>query len=682
MNHGKRIQALVVASLAVSGARAQSSTPWKMLVWVSTRATVVSQVDGIRQDRFFLNEPELDRVRETLDLFEKAAEAESSGKLDIQIDLKTDPVPFYRFPGQKSDPLVSSISGRFNEAAFDSDDKTPRGPYSSVLVVDPQPGAWEEDSALRKLYPAVSRRFGTSIGFVSLLATNGGAGASALLQDFLAVWRAQVAARTGFEERWSPTPDYWSSVPAPGAVVRAPMKVTAPLGVFSPLGTPGVGIFGDPQKIESENGSGFKVTVAAGIREGEIELQDGLEVDLTKTPILEFWIQSNVKDPLELRLGVGDSRIALGYYPGAKVWFNSNTGEAWKRVRLDLSQWTQKSVTQIVLGVPEETRRLESSQLGARAVSLAGIRFVAADGQSVDNPSGPPDDIALARQLAEGTADPVAALNSDQASVRISALYQLATRAAIPDESTFKRLQELSKNSEPLVSMLAIKAMGRMPSATIAAALQYALEVGPFEHCRLAAAEVLGETATDQSAPLLATMLTAREWRSRLAGVAGLAKHPNRETTIILLAMLPDPEPEVRRTICEGVDLKMDLANRRLLFVAVNDPVEAVRIAAYRRLLTEGLDEFKAEAMKGVREESPYVRSEILKTMGAKPVPAFRRYVLLGLGDRDPRVRLEAISALGKQPGSLKREELESVLSDPDEEVKASARALAQSRGI
>ena len=82
----------------------------------STRATVVSQVDGIPQDRFFRNEAELDRVRETLDLFEKAAELESGGKLDIQLELKTDSVPFYRFPGQKADPLVSSIEGRFNEA--------------------------------------------------------------------------------------------------------------------------------------------------------------------------------------------------------------------------------------------------------------------------------------------------------------------------------------------------------------------------------------------------------------------------------------------------------------------------------------------------------------------------------------------------------------------------------------
>ncbi len=673
-------------ALSVVGRPALAQTPatWKTLVWVSSRATVLSNDGPYRQQRYFIDEPEMDRLRETLDIAEKIAETESGGKLDVQFEVRVDPVPFYRESLTAPDPLFTSISTRFNEALFESDDKTPRGPYSSVMVIDPQPGAWETGSPLRQKHPAMLARFSTPIAFLSLLPTNGGEGATALAQDFIGTWRAQVAMRSGWTTRWTPESQNWDQVPVPGAVVRPNLSITSPLTAFAPLSPSTPGIFSTPERVDSENGPGFKILVKPGVREGEVLLLDGLQVDLNATPILEFWIQSRVTDPLELRFGAGGPRLTLGYSPELAAanprWVLPAKESVWTKVRVDCSGWSAAPISQISLAVPNLSRRAESVQLGIREVTIAGLRFVPKDAQPVDATNVVPED--WAQVFAAATSPTLQALNSNSRNVMLAALGQLLRAETKPDDGLRARLAELARNSEPMISITALRVLTRYEPKDYLEPIRYALQVGPFEHCRLGAAQIIAESNDPARIPALATMLTAREWRSRLAAVQGLSKVATRETAIILLAMLPDPEPMVRKAICEGVDMKMDLANRRLLFAAVNDPVEEVRIAAYRRLLNEGLEEFRAEAMKGVREESPYVRTEVLTTMAKKPDAAYRRYVLLGLGDRDPRVRLSAVDALAKQPGDLKREELEAVLVDPDEFVRAAAVALATARGV
>lgn len=663
-----------VASLALlsSLAHGQTPSPHKLLIWVSTRATVITDTNGIRQDRYFINDPEMDRIRESLDIFEKAAEAESGGALDVQIDLKIDPVPFYRLPGQRVDHLVSSVGSRFNEAVFESDDKTYRGPYCGVIVIDPQPGAWAEGSALRKIAPVVSMRFGTALGFMSLLPASGSFGANAVAEDMLAVWKGQLSLRSGL-----PKGDDWMRVPQAGVVVRPQASTGNLISVFKPLEPVGTGLFGEVTKTETENGPAIKIKVNSGPREGRLILQDGIGVNFANTPIVEFWLRITALDPADIR--IGDQRVSIGYYPGATNWIEPKRDGTWQKFTIGLKG--AGSAESVILEVPEATRSLENNQYGVREFEIAGLRFL--PGTAVNEPMAPPADEALRASIATAPlAEVEAALDNPSIAVKIAALYRLAFGSEVSSSDRFKRLAELSRNPEPLIAIFAIRAMARSQSAELPEALKYNLETGPFEHCRLGAALALTDLGTDQNTPLLATLLTAREWRSRVAGVNGLAKFSTRENTIILLAMLPDPEAEVRRAICSQVDLKMDLANRRLLFAAVNDPVEAVRIAAYRNLLTNGLTEFKAEAMKGVREESPYVRHGVLKVMGEKPDPGFRRYVLIGLTDRDPRVRLIALDSLGKQPGTAVREEIESVLQDPDEEVRKAATAFAQARGI
>ena len=663
-----------LASLAIVStfAHGQSPSPHKLLIWVSTRATVVSDTNGIRQDRYFINDPEMDRIRESLDIFEKAAEAESGGVLDVQIDLKIDPVPFYRLPGQKIDHLVSSVGSRFNEAVFESDDKTYRGPYSGVIVVDPQPGAWAEGSVLRKGTPVVSMRFGTALGFMSLLPLNGGTGPGAVAEDMLAVWKGQLSLRSGL-----PNGEEWMRVPPPGAVVRPQALVGNLVSVFRPIAVEGLGLFGEATRTETENGPATKVKVNSGPREGRLILQDGLDINFANTPVIEFWLRITALDPIDMR--IGDQRVSIGYYPGATKWIEPKRDGSWQKFTIGLTGAGVAS--SVILEVPTATRTLENNQYGMRELEIAGVRFL--PGSAVNEPMAPPaDEVVRASITTAPLADVEAALDHPSNGVKVAALYRLAFGGEPPSLDRFKRLAELSRNPDPIVAMFAVRAMSRCQAPELAEALKYSLEVGPFEHCRLGAAMALADLGTEQNTPLLATLLTAREWRTRVAGVSGLAKFPTRENTIILLAMLRDPEAETRRSISSQVDLKMDLANRRLLFVAVNDPVEAVRIAAYRNLLTNGLTEFKAEAMKGVREESPYVRHEVLKVMGEKPDPGFRRYILIGLTDRDPRVRLIALESLGKQPGTAVREEIESVLQDPDEEVRKAATAFAQARGL
>lgn len=667
----------------------QEKPVWKSLVVVFSRAEVVSVSDRVRLNRFFLDEPEIERLNAALGLFEKAAEAESGGAVDVRYEVRVDPTPVRRYanlrPDGSADPVWEALPQRFNEAAFDSDDKTDRGPYSGVFVVDAQPGAWVKGSALATRYGVLHQRFGTPTAMLSMLPTNQGEGAEALAQDFLGAWRAQVAMRSG--RPVGEGEPFWSSVPAPGQPTVPGPAVTAFLNTFAPLGAPGLGIFQTPQPIETENGAGVSVKLTPGLLEGEVTLVSDLPTRPSGADLLQFWVRTNSSAPLEIRIGDGSQRVGIGFVEAAdpqmfaspQRYLSVPSDQTWRLVRVRLAK--DEAVTRVRLGVPLAARAAESRVRPNTQIEFAGWSFVS---QGDETPNELPAEIQTLRDLLTSSASgAVGLLESPDTGTLVAALHRLAYGPELPPVSAAPRLAQLARSAQPAVAIHAVRALERLNTDKVAVdALRYALDIGPFEHARFGAAVAVGANPTAATAPALATMLTASEWSTRLEAVKGLAKVRTRDTNFILLAMLPDREATVRRAIIESVDLSLELANRRLLFAAVNDPVETVRIAAVLRLVKDGQGTFRTEALAAIREESPFVRASLLEFIERNPAEDLRRTVLLGLGDRDPRVRLRAVAALAKQPGTLRREELAQVLNDGNADVRAAAEALARERGI
>lgn len=658
-----------VSSVAQTANAVRTETPvWRQLIVVFTRAEVLDPRQGTLQ-RYYIDEPEIARIREELQLFEARAERAAAGGVDVRLEIVFDRAPIRRglLTGASNgtvileDPVTAALKARVNDFAFESDDKTFRGPYDGVLAMDADPTRWSQPS------DSILLRFGTPMGVMGTVPLDGAMGRGALANQAVSLWLSHWNSRA---QAVRPLPLDLNGLPFGGQSFFAPQGVlpgaALPMGANSGFGVePIAGIFKGIEEVQTEYGTGQRVTVTSGLREGEVPLPS--TVAGNSGGVLEFWVNSAVGDPLELTFE-GSPSQSITLFP-ASAPLGSDTPErtvlladgAWVQVRVPV-QGVQPG-TPIRLQVPQWARYREIRQAGERQITFAGLRWLSS-AETAGFSSVP---LIPARSIEDE-------LSSSVATDQIRGLSRLRAEAQVP-VSLVPRLSQLARSAQPAVAMLAVWNLGRLDTPEAERAFEYAIQVGPFEHARFAAAAYLAENPSPTRTPKLAAMLTASEWPTRWISAQALSRVPSRETAIILLAMLPDPEPTVRAAIVRGVPMENELVMRRLLFVAVNDVSEEVRLTAYRRLAAQGTGEYLSEALRGVRDESARVRVGLLEKLGELAREDQRRFVLVGLSDRDPRARVAAINALKAFP-STTREEIAPLLQDPVPQVRAAAEQL------
>ncbi|MBL8049437.1 MAG: HEAT repeat domain-containing protein [Chthonomonas sp.] len=231
--------------------------------------------------------------------------------------------------------------------------------------------------------------------------------------------------------------------------------------------------------------------------------------------------------------------------------------------------------------------------------------------------------------------DVLTALNSTDLSLQWEALERAKGEPETADVRA--KVLELFRSSNRTLARAAMECLATWGSVESVAALRAGLDKGPFEHTQGNAATglrllieakkldpLVDLTMIDDAAALIAN----RDWRTRKAAAQLLALVPKENANIAMLLMLGDPEPEVRLTAIAGANLNIELVNQRLLYYAVNDPYEAVRTAAYTRLLSSPKNEIRKEAETFMADDSPFVVQGVL--MGTGPVtPALMRQAIV-----------------------------------------------------
>ena len=146
--------------------------------------------------------------------------------------------------------------------------------------------------------------------------------------------------------------------------------------------------------------------------------------------------------------------------------------------------------------------------------------------------------------------------------------------------------------------------------------------------------------------------------------------------------LMTEPDPVVKAEIARRADTDIDLVARRMLFVAVNDPSEVVRASAYARLIDAKDAGIQAEALKGVKDDSPSIRIYLLDVMRQRAKEHYRAALRSAVVDSDPRVRAMALRAFATQPGPVDPDEVRNAFSDPDPIVKKALEELAKAKGF
>lgn len=387
----------------------------------------------------------------------------------------------------------------------------------------------------------------------------------------------------------------------------------------------------------------------------------------TKVYRIEFLCKNKLKFPVELVAGAQPVVLNLARGLSAVPVCNPVLVESEEpqRVSVDISVAPRTGTIDLrPVRMPDgfDGSPVAGQSLEVEWVSMTPIESANVTTTSWVAPPVPDERVELEKWLAEGSIEQrIWAMRKVQ-----SSSIQLAP----------EKLAELARSVDRSVSWMALELLRQSNPAASEAALKYALEVGPFEHNREIAAQILAKEPNDKLARSLGTLVLASHWPTRVAASHALGKTPSSEANVALLLLLTDPEPAVRLAAANNIRLEGELPHRRLLYAAVNDPSELVRIAAYQKLLDSTMGDYFTQAQKGVRDESARVRAGVLTKMQAQGKESHLEVIKLALGDKSPQVRAAAVRALTTQPKTLTKEELGGIVDDVHPWVQAALQLL------
>lgn len=203
-------------------------------------------------------------------------------------------------------------------------------------------------------------------------------------------------------------------------------------------------------------------------------------------------------------------------------------------------------------------------------------------------------------------------------------LRALGQAATMPETAPLRtNVAKFLRSANRTLSRAAAQCLRAWGSPDAVAALRSVLDKGPFEHGQELAANALTDlleskriTGEDAMIDEASALLANREWRSRYAAARLLGAMTQERANIALMLMLGDPEPIVRLEAVNKANLNLSLINQRILYAAVNDPYEVVRIAAVRKALSSPLPEVRKDAEGFLADDSPRVVEVVVRSGG------------------------------------------------------------------
>lgn len=472
--------------------------------------------------------------------------------------------------------------------------------------------------------------------------------------------------------------------------------VTPPAALPSPYRPGTFGRFSVTKVADVEKGNVVEVTESGAFREGMALVTDEPLGDASSSPFLEFWIKTTSEEPYALWAPNGLYFEINPFYPQpaedadepAPAAVHVASDGRWQKVVVDLSKIAPgvKTLADIRLMPTRRALAYERQKLEPSKVLLTGFALRPADPGDASPSPGPaarPPAEQRAMQAAKATdADKTILLDlvkDQQELVRLNAAAALGT-LQLPE--AVPALIDQARSANPMIAELALDALAFQGTNEAWGAILTICVKGPFDHNRQFAARLLGTKGEMISAGSISTLMTCRSPRAREEAARALAKIPDKDAGIILMALLMEVDPNVRLAVVEGANVQLELVNRRLLWSAVNDPSELVRAASYRRLIESPIADYRSEALKGVRDESPWIRLALLDAMRAKPDAAYRQSLRLAVTDSRAAVRAAALQAFSAMPGPVDSAEIENVFVDKDPRVQMALVHLARTKSI
>ena len=400
---------------------------------------------------------------------------------------------------------------------------------------------------------------------------------------------------------------------------------------------------------------------------------------------LSFWMKSESKDPLQAVLQSGaDAQDSVSLLIGGEAPGISSKRIAfrydgtWQKVSLPLSE-LKGPVGKISLQAPDSK---EKQQIRNPIFFFDDFQFED-DDQPVAYESLKPDlespnrTMRLAALVAYGSSptpelrDKAFKLLDDPSDeVRLEAIHVFGK-----DPAAEPKLIEDVFHIDGFVSQAAIQTLAQGSSELGWAQIRKALAPGtPLR--RIAAANALASKKDPMIAGPISGLIGDPDPAVRKAAALAIASLPGDEPPKILSVFFNDVDPDVKSAAIAAASVDDGLIARRVQYLAVNDPWDSVRLAAYLKMAGSKNPDLRKEGWKGVRDDSSLVRAVFLES--APEGPELPTALKSGYGDSHPTVRLAAVKRMAKSSGGTLPVDTSAFKNEYDPRVLA---ALVDSSG-
>lgn len=466
------------------------------------------------------------------------------------------------------------------------------------------------------------------------------------------------------------------------------------------------GVMRVEQAVDAEKGSVLRISERGFFRSGVAWLYGDRQgaIDVASQPYLQVDVRQSGRDPFALQLDFengrrgwviigGKFRVPVGAIDRDELALSvpGQPINQWRALEVDLTPLAQKAgsnkIVKIALAPEPYYEYYERLQIEVATIELANLKFSAEKNPAAED--APPVDSDLTAQIekiglvSEVTPESVellkGALEDPNRRLKAAACEVLA-RLKAPE--LVPNLQSSLRSSYNWVGMLAVRALAFQDTTESWSMIRRAVEIGPFDHTRYAALQEMGRNPKPEYTGTMSLAYAANGWSVRQMAVEALTKVKSREANIISVTFLREVEPIVRLAVATSADPTFDLAARRLLYAAVNDPSEEVRMTAGARLLGATDPEIRRDAVLVARDDSPFVRVAMLQALAKNPIAEGKKVVVSGLSDGVWRVRAAAYQAILAYEPDLTEEVLAKITLEQDPRAHAVLRDLFKDKKL
>jgi HEAT repeat protein len=263
--------------------------------------------------------------------------------------------------------------------------------------------------------------------------------------------------------------------------------------------------------------------------------------------------------------------------------------------------------------------------------------------------------------------------------VRLNAL-DACTR--IRDAALEPDLVEASISTNPRIAEYGVRALASQGADSAKADVLRTLRIGVTDHSRAVAADAVADLKDPKLAGAIVVLLEHKSWVTRLAAVDALNKIAGREAAIMRSAFLSQADPEIKLAVTRDLDPTNDEQMRRALWSAVNEPSDAVRLWSDYKLILSPDATMRKEGYKGVRDDSAWVRAELLRLLASHPTEEYRAAYELGVADSAATVRAAALDGFAGLEKGATADEIQNALSDDNPKVQLALIRLAKAKSM